>query len=336
MRKYVNENPALFAMGADEPEEVEEENRSVRFAATIDYTKIINQIRKWWCHFDGRDPIAFLERVEELREGYGYSHEQLIKGLPEIFRGDVLLWYRNNKDNWGDWEDFETDFRANFLPRKYKTNLKREIMERRQKVGEKFTTYSTVMMTLMRRAGDFNSEQLERIYENMQPKYKLYVRLDDVELLAELQKQAAEFEEIEKERQEVKRKERNKNTSKPVIATIYNKYEHCWQTKRAYKVPVQKTSSKIPLTVRQRRSINKGMPPTTGKRETGRGNNRRYRFEPKIRYLPRPHLEVTIYEKQPGTNRYRIRSITDKSKRHNRSMITNKRKQKSSSAFSRR
>jgi len=29
--------------------------------------KAINQIRKWGCHFDGRDSAAFLERVEELR-----------------------------------------------------------------------------------------------------------------------------------------------------------------------------------------------------------------------------------------------------------------------------
>ena len=32
--------------------------------------KILNQIRKWGCQFDGRDPVAFLERVDELREGY--------------------------------------------------------------------------------------------------------------------------------------------------------------------------------------------------------------------------------------------------------------------------
>jgi len=28
------------------------------------HTKCMNQIRKWGCHFDGRDPLSFLERVE--------------------------------------------------------------------------------------------------------------------------------------------------------------------------------------------------------------------------------------------------------------------------------
>ncbi|KMQ82600.1 hypothetical protein RF55_22424, partial [Lasius niger] len=49
-----------------------------------DDTKVINQIRKWGCHFDGRDPLAFLERVEELKDAYGYTDGQLLKGLPEL------------------------------------------------------------------------------------------------------------------------------------------------------------------------------------------------------------------------------------------------------------
>lgn len=34
--------------------------------------KIMNQIRKWIC-LNGTDPLAFLERMEELCQGYGYS-----------------------------------------------------------------------------------------------------------------------------------------------------------------------------------------------------------------------------------------------------------------------
>jgi len=40
--------------------------------------KTINQIRKWGCHFDGRDPAAFLERVGELRQAYGCTPAQLL------------------------------------------------------------------------------------------------------------------------------------------------------------------------------------------------------------------------------------------------------------------
>ena len=60
-------------------------------AAPIEFAKIINQMRKWSCHFDGKNPLAFLERVEELSQGYGYTDTQLLLGLPELLRGDALL-----------------------------------------------------------------------------------------------------------------------------------------------------------------------------------------------------------------------------------------------------
>ncbi|EZA46369.1 hypothetical protein X777_00229 [Ooceraea biroi] len=73
--------------------------------------KVVNQIRKWGCHFDGRDPVAFLERLDELKEGYGYTDPQMLCGLPELFRGEALLWCRNNRSAWRTWEDFVQDFR---------------------------------------------------------------------------------------------------------------------------------------------------------------------------------------------------------------------------------
>jgi len=127
--------------------------------------KAINQIRKWGCHFDGRDPAAFLERVGELREAYGFTRGQLLQGLPELLKGDTLLWYRNYRDSWGSWEEFEADFRRQYLPRRYAATLRREIMGRHQKSTEKFAQYVTVMMTLMRRAGGYSrEEQLDLMY----------------------------------------------------------------------------------------------------------------------------------------------------------------------------
>ena len=55
------------------------------------HAKILNQIRKWGCQFDEREPVTFLERVEELREGYRYSTEQILAGMPELLRGEALL-----------------------------------------------------------------------------------------------------------------------------------------------------------------------------------------------------------------------------------------------------
>jgi len=78
--------------------------------------KMINQIRKWGCHFDGRDPAAFLERLLELRDGYGVSGPQMLKGLPEMLKGDTLLWYRNHREDWRTWNNFERAFHLQFLP----------------------------------------------------------------------------------------------------------------------------------------------------------------------------------------------------------------------------
>ena len=134
-------------------------------------------MRKWGCQFDGRDPVAFLERVEELREGYGYTGEQLLRGLPEILRGDALLWARNNRAFWSTWDDFCADFRVQYLPPQYQAQLQREIFERRQKENEKFAQYATAMVTLMRRAGGFTrDQQLDRIHANMRPSNRKYVR----------------------------------------------------------------------------------------------------------------------------------------------------------------
>jgi len=60
-----------------------------------DDLRVLNQMRKWGCHFDGRDPASFLERLTELQESYRVPGAQLLRGLPELLRGDALLWYRN-------------------------------------------------------------------------------------------------------------------------------------------------------------------------------------------------------------------------------------------------
>jgi len=95
LSRYINVNPeyrypALTKTIPEYPETKEQKEDT----QPIDTAKVMNQIRKWGCHFDGKDPFVFLEWIEELRQGYGYSGEQL---LPELLRGNILLWYRNNR-----------------------------------------------------------------------------------------------------------------------------------------------------------------------------------------------------------------------------------------------
>jgi len=58
---------------------------------------------------------------------------------------------------------------------------------------------ATVMLTNMRGAGGYSQEdQIDRLYENMHPEYKLYIRLDDISSLNDLSGKAAGYEAIEK------------------------------------------------------------------------------------------------------------------------------------------
>ena len=193
------------------------------------HAKMLNQVRKWGCQFDGRDPVAFLERVDELREGYGYTGEQLLRGLPELLRGDALLWARNNREFWTTWEEFCADFRVQYLPPQYFEQLQREIFERRQKETERFTQYATTMVTLMRRAGGFTREQqLNRIHANMRPTYRKYVRRGEVRSLTDLIARITEIEGIEQEERAEKAEKKN-STGRPTVAAVYNRDECCWK-----------------------------------------------------------------------------------------------------------
>lgn len=88
----------------------------------------MNQIRKWGCHFDERDPAAFIERLLKLRDGvkvkdYHFSGAQLLRGLLELLRDDALLWYWNFHTGWQTWSDFDA-FRRQYFPRQYAASLR--------------------------------------------------------------------------------------------------------------------------------------------------------------------------------------------------------------------
>ncbi|GAB1867789.1 hypothetical protein CAJAP_08868 [Camponotus japonicus] len=46
---------------------------------------ILNQMRKWGLHFDGKDLLSFLERVEELSAAYGYEGSRLLTVCPNDY-----------------------------------------------------------------------------------------------------------------------------------------------------------------------------------------------------------------------------------------------------------
>jgi len=196
-----------------------------------DPATILNQIRKWGLHFDGKDPLAFLERLDELKLAYGFLDDSLLLGLPEPLRGDSLLWYRNNRENWGTWGDFCQAFRTQYLPPGYQRALRQEIEGRRQLTGETFDKYATAMLTMMRRAGGYTKQdQLEQLYENMNPDYQIYIRPNEATSIVELSSRAAQYEKVKKFRKD----QRNtKQSFGPVVAAAsYSREECCWRYKQ--------------------------------------------------------------------------------------------------------
>jgi len=196
--------------------------------------KVMSQMRKWGLHFDGKDPWAFLERVDELRCEYEYPDELVLRGLPEVLKGDALLWYRNARDGWRDWSDFIAEFKTVFLPHRYRLQLQDEIRDRKQKAGEAYLRYSTAVLSLMRRAGGYTEEErVERLYQNMHPDYQWRIRRRDVRTTRDLLLEATEFEDIQK-RQKTATAERPVARDAPITATAasYNRAECCWRCKQ--------------------------------------------------------------------------------------------------------
>jgi len=197
------------------------------------HAKCMNQIRKWGCHFDGRDPLSFLERIEELQLQYRYTDELMLAGLPELLRGDAIAWYRNNRADWYTWTEFTTALRRQYLPRRHQAKLTREVQDRRQRVDEPFNKYATELLTMMRRAGHYTAaEKVDRIYENMRTEYKFFVRIGDHTDLADLMDQATEYEDLKKAQgQETRTEKRAVNTTATIAAT-YDRRNCCWRCKQ--------------------------------------------------------------------------------------------------------
>ncbi|KAH0818193.1 hypothetical protein GEV33_004600 [Tenebrio molitor] len=120
------------------------------------------RVQNWRVTFNGKgDPVAFLERVEELCESDGVDADQLLSHLPGLLQGEAAAWFRNNH------------FRLCYFPVSYQEDLEVEISCRLQRPTEPVTTYLTELQTLLRRHGSLRPEQqLSWMYRNLLPEYR--------------------------------------------------------------------------------------------------------------------------------------------------------------------
>ncbi|KAM0732974.1 hypothetical protein ACS0PU_001135 [Formica fusca] len=109
MSMYVVAHPNEFGAHGDEPTTAAQTPpRTVPLPNTANpappnSSEVLCQMRKWGCHFDGRDPFDFLERLEELKTGHRYPEAAMLLGLPELLKGDALRWCRNTRHRWQTW-----------------------------------------------------------------------------------------------------------------------------------------------------------------------------------------------------------------------------------------
>lgn len=188
-----------------EPQNQLNPNMTMRSNAGMTDTALLcNTVRKWNLRFDGKrgsDAISFIERLHELVESYEVAIDDVVKALPELLKDNALLWYRNNREFWAGFWDFLRDFQMQYFPPGYTLQLDDEIRRRTQGEGEVFRNYVVAISTLMRRRGGFTvHDKLDRIYMNMHPNYKLYVRRRDFKNLAGLMKVTEEYETCLRER----------------------------------------------------------------------------------------------------------------------------------------
>lgn len=161
-----------------------------------DATSICDLVRKWNLKFDGRrEPISFIERLDELMDAYGVNGIEILKALPELLRDHALLWYRNGKDSWHDYDGFRNHFKRSFFPPGYAQSLEEELRKRTQGENEPFREFVVALSTLARRNGNFSRYRLlELLYANMRPEYKIMVCWNDFTTLDELIDKAENYE----------------------------------------------------------------------------------------------------------------------------------------------
>ncbi|CAD7012414.1 unnamed protein product [Ceratitis capitata] len=163
---------------------------------------VMDRVRKWGVKYDGgKDPLGFIERVEELAHGYEIELNALPRALPELLKDRALVWLRNNHGQWQNWETFKRDFLKFFLNSRYFERLDDEIRQRVQRPKENFKDYVLALQGLMKHSEYTPTQKLQRIYRNCRSDYQLYIKESEFGTLTELVSLAEDFENIMRERE---------------------------------------------------------------------------------------------------------------------------------------
>jgi hypothetical protein len=117
-------------------------------------------VRKWNLKFGPQDSVySFLERLDELKSAYNVLGGDMLLAIPELLKGSVVLWYRNNHSNFASWQNFLTAFKERYLPLDVDDALWDDIQSRTQGAGESVADYVMSVRILLRRLTTTPSSQ---------------------------------------------------------------------------------------------------------------------------------------------------------------------------------
>lgn len=207
----------------------------------IDDSRVLDKIRKWNITYNGDEETihSFLEKMEEVTSFYQIRPDDLLMGIPMFLKDKASEWYRNSRKDWSSWEEFSNDLRKYFTPGDFHMQLEDQIRNRLQKTKEPAKTYVTQLQTLIRRYGKMSHLAcLERLWKNMKPDYRRYIRRNDIQDVNDLVKLADEYERLVQDEKEAQQQEklnqdkREKTTIYLAATSVnipYNRNECCWR-----------------------------------------------------------------------------------------------------------
>ncbi|XP_070143290.1 uncharacterized protein [Drosophila kikkawai] len=156
---------------------------------------LAEKLKNWEITFDGTtDPITFIQRFEERATAYEVDVEKMPQAIPGLLTDTAEHWFRTSQLLGETWTNFKKAFLDLFLPPRYFQRLEDEIRARDQRRGETFKQYLVNIRLLMHRAGYNADQELDRIYENLQPEYQMYARRHDFTTLDQLTNLAVNYE----------------------------------------------------------------------------------------------------------------------------------------------
>uniref|UniRef100_A0A1A9UYT9 CCHC-type domain-containing protein n=1 Tax=Glossina austeni TaxID=7395 RepID=A0A1A9UYT9_GLOAU len=170
----------------------------------------MDRVRKWSVKYDEvTNPLEFIQQIEELCGTDEIPLTLMPKIMIELFTGQALMWYRNNRRPWADWQEFKKDFTRFFLHSRFFERLDDQIRQTYQQQGETFKAYALRMQNLMRHTEYTLHQKINRIYRNSRREYQLFIGQTECGNLTDMISLAEHSEDIPPEQSQAGHHRRN-------------------------------------------------------------------------------------------------------------------------------